>query len=127
MRIILRRKGKERKMRPHEDTSFFSRAVGVMRSIPKGKVATYGLVATLAGNRRAAREVAYILHSSSEKHGLPWHRVVNSKGGISLKPGHGYEDQKMLLEKEGVIFRDDGTIDLKRFMWQPHLTLENDD
>ena len=69
--------------------SFYDRTVNLIRSIPEGRVATYGQIAGYAGSRRAARQVAYILHSSSEKHALPWHRVVNSKGGISLKPGQG--------------------------------------
>jgi len=103
--------------------SFFERVVNVIKSIPKGNVATYGQIAGYAGSSRAARQVAYILHSSSEKHDLPWHRVVNSKGGISLKPGHGYELQKRRLEAEGVVFKEDGSVDLKRFLWKPSLTL----
>ena len=99
--------------------SFHQRAIEIIKRIPKGKVATYGQVAAYAGNNRAARQVAYILHSSSGKENLPWHRVVNSKGGISLKPGSGYEVQKSLLEKEGIIFKEDNCIDLKRFLWRP--------
>lgn len=105
------------------EKSFYHRVVDAIQSIPKGKVATYGQIAGYAGSRRAARQVAYILHSSSEKHDLPWHRVVNSKGGISLKPGQGYELQKRRLEAEGVVFKEDGSIDLKRFQWRPTLTL----
>jgi methylated-DNA-protein-cysteine methyltransferase-like protein len=62
--------------------------------------------------------VAYILHSSSEKERLPWHRVVNSRGMISLK-GHGREMQRRMLEHEGVVFDEDGVIDLERFLWSP--------
>lgn len=97
------------------EKSFYQRVIDIIKSIPEGKVATYGQIAADAGNRRAARQVAYILHSSSLKENLPWHRVVNSKGGISLKPKHGYELQKKLLEKEGVIFDENSCIDLKRF------------
>lgn len=103
--------------------SFYQRVVNVIKSIPKGNVATYGQIAGYAGSSRAARQVAYILHSSSEKHDLPWHRVVNSKGGISLKPGQGYELQKGRLEAEGVTFKEDGCVDLKRFQWRPTLIL----
>lgn len=90
-----------------------------IRAIPKGKVATYVQVAALAGNHRAARQVARVLHASSAKDRLPWHRVVNSRGGISLKPGRGYEKQKRLLAQEGVRFSRTGRIDLDEFQWEP--------
>lgn len=99
--------------------SFHQRVVDIIKRIPKGKVATYGQIAAYAGNPRAARQVAYILHSSSRKENLPWYRVVNSKGGISLKPGAGFELQKKLLKNEGVILKEDNCIDLKRFQWIP--------
>jgi methylated-DNA-protein-cysteine methyltransferase-like protein len=101
------------------DNLFYERVVKIIRSIPDGKIATYGQIADYAGNPRAAREVAYILHSSSDKERLPWHRVINSKGGISLKPGRGYELQKKMLEDEGVVFDDEDRVDLVRFRWQP--------
>ncbi len=98
--------------------SFHQRVIDVIKMIPYGKVATYGQIATYAGNPRAARQVAYILHSSSQKENLPWHRVVNSKGGISLKPRHGYELQKQLLKREGVGFDKSGCINLREFLWE---------
>jgi methylated-DNA-protein-cysteine methyltransferase-like protein len=78
---------------------------------------TYGLVAAMAGNPRAARQVSRILHSSSRKHGLPWHRVINSRGTISLPRGNGYEEQKNLLINEGIFSSDDDSIDLNNFLW----------
>jgi methylated-DNA-protein-cysteine methyltransferase related protein len=63
--------------------------------------------------------VAWLLHSSSDKYKLPWHRVINIKGQISLPHGYGYELQKALLEEECVIFDSNDTIDLKRFGWRP--------
>ena len=99
--------------------SFYQRVIAIIKNIPEGKVATYGQIATYAGNPRAARQVSYILHSSSEKENLPWHRVINSKGSISLKPGHGYELQKQMLKKEGITFNENDCIDLKRFLWIP--------
>jgi len=99
--------------------SFHQRVIDIIKSIPKGKVATYGQIAALAGNPRGARVVVRVLHSSSGKENLPWHRVINSKGSISLKPGTGYEVQKALLKKEGIVFKEDDTIDLKRFLWKP--------
>jgi methylated-DNA-protein-cysteine methyltransferase related protein len=89
-----------------------------IRAIPKGKVATYAQIAALAGNHRAARQVARVLHSSSEKEGLPWHRVINSRGGISLKRGRGYEEQRRLLIEEGIAVGRGGRIDLDKFRWE---------
>ncbi len=100
--------------------SFQERAVDVIRSIPVGRVATYGLVAALAGNPRAARQVVRVLHSSSRKENLPWHRVVNREGRISLPPGRGYEMQRELLTGEGITFDENDRIDLRRFLWRRH-------
>lgn len=72
-------------------------------SIPEGKVMSYGGVARVCGIPRGARQVSYILHSMSQKHDLPWHRVINSQGKISL-PGTRGELQRQLLEDEGVQF-----------------------
>ncbi len=99
--------------------SFTSRAKELIRQIPAGKVTTYGIIAAHSGEPRAARQVARILHSSSIKDQLPWHRVVNRNGGISLKPLNGYEIQKKLLQKEGIVFSQDSTIDFNTFLWQP--------
>ena len=101
------------------EPQFYQRVVRLIRSIPRGKVATYGQIAEYAGNPRAARQVSYILHSSSERENLPWQRVINSKGRISMKPGRGYELQKKLLEDEGIVFDEEDAVDLKRFLWRP--------
>jgi len=98
--------------------TFTDNAINVIKSIPRGKVATYGQIAALAGNPRAARQVVWILHSSSEKENLPWHRVINGKGKISLEPGYGFELQKSMLEKEGIKFGLEDKIDLACFQWQ---------
>lgn len=86
--------------------------IEVIRSIPRGKVLTYGQVAELAGNPRAARQVSRILHSCSSKYKLPWHRVINSSGKISFVEKYARNQQKLLLEKEGVKFNKKGVIDL---------------
>ena len=93
--------------------------IDIIRSIPHGRVATYGQVAMMAGHPRHARQVAWILHSLSEQEELPWHRVINSRGTISLQPGHGFERQKSLLESEGIPFTEENGIDLGRFLWDP--------
>jgi methylated-DNA-protein-cysteine methyltransferase-like protein len=98
---------------------FENRVKSVIKAIPRGKVATYAQVAALAGNHLAARQVVRVLHSSSEKDHLPWHRVINSRGGISLKSGRGFEEQKRLLIGEGVRVDGHGRIDLDEFQWDP--------
>jgi len=98
---------------------FTSEAIRLIKSIPKGKVATYGQIAYLTGLYPSVRQVVWILHSCSEKEGLPWHRVVNSKGTISLKPGKGYEKQLAMLKKEGVVLDERNRIDLERYLWEP--------
>jgi len=98
---------------------FHQRAIAIIKKIPQGKVATYGQIASLAGRPGAARQVVRILHSSSAKAQLPWHRIVNRHGHISLRPGSGYELQKALLEAEGVIFDVSNAIDFARHLWSP--------
>ena len=98
---------------------FTTRIIELIRSVPKGKVATYGSIASMAGNIRAARQVARILHSSSSKEGLPWHRIINREGRISLKRLQGYEEQKQLLENEGINFDGADKIDLELYLWRP--------
>ena len=63
---------------------FTRRVITIISHIPSGKVLTYGLIAKIAGSPRGARQVSWILHSSSEKYELPWHRVVNAQGKIVL-------------------------------------------
>jgi len=101
---------------------FTQNVQGVIQSIPPGRVAPYGRIAALAGNSRGARQVSRILHSMSKKHDLPWHRVVNAAGKISLPRGRGYELQKALLESEGVFFSPAHTIDLSVHMWEPEMS-----
>jgi methylated-DNA-protein-cysteine methyltransferase-like protein len=91
----------------------------IIRAIPAGRVATYGQVAALGGNHRAARQVAWILHSSSGKEKLPWHRVINSRGRISLRRGSGFEEQKRRLRAENVGVKSSGQVDLRAYQWRP--------
>ena len=106
-------------MNPRTESPFTREAKRVIRASPRGRVATYGQVAALAGRERAARGVAWILHSSSDAAGLPWHRVINGRGGISLGRGRGFEEQKKGLIAEGVAVNRNGRVDLKRFQWEP--------
>lgn len=89
------------------------RIIQVIRGIPDGQVMSYGEVARRAGLANGARMVARILHSSAEKRNLPWHRVVNSHGKISLD-GNAYQLQKSLLLDEGVEFDANDRIEIGR-------------
>ena len=98
---------------------FTEKAIECIQAIPAGRVATYGQIAAMAGTPRGARQVARILHSCSKQEDLPWHRVVNREGRISLNALQGGKEQWQRLEKEGVEFDLAGRIDLKRFLWRP--------
>ena len=97
--------------------AFTTRVIELVRAIPEGRVATYGGIAAAAGSPRAARQVVRVLHTCSRSENLPWHRVVNREGRIALKPFAGYEEQKMLLETEGIEFGLSDRIDLDRYLW----------
>lgn len=94
---------------------FTAEVVQILKGIPKGRVVTYGQVARMAGSPRAARQVVRILHTMSEKHGLPWHRVVNAKGEIVVPSEESRELQRALLETEGITFLTNGRVDLETF------------
>ncbi|MDR0270448.1 MGMT family protein [Paenibacillus sp.] len=91
---------------------FTKAVIEQIKSIPAGKVMTYGGIAAAAGSPRAARQVVRILHSMSSKYQLPWHRVVNAKGEIALLDDESRFLQQSLLEDEGVEIGLNGRIDL---------------
>lgn len=96
----------------------FDKIYAQVRRIPRGKVATYGQIATLAGNPHWSQIVGYALHTNPEPGVIPCHRVVNRFGGVAPAFAFGGEDrQRELLEQEGVIFRADGTVDLAQCLW----------
>lgn len=98
---------------------FTVQVIKLIQTIPKGKVATYGGIAAMAGAPRAARQVARILHSCSEKERLPWHRVVNKAGRIALRTDWDRAEQEDRLEREGIVFDASGRINLSCFGWSP--------
>ena len=100
-------------------TAFTNSVVEIVKNIPRGKVITYGMVALCAGSPHGARQVSWILHSSSTKYDLPWHRVVNRQGKIALRSFNDGSLQRQLLEKEGVIFNAQEQIDLAKYLWWP--------
>ncbi len=90
-----------------------------VRRIPRGRVATYGQIALLAGYPRHARLVGYALHRTPDGLDIPWHRVINARGEISFpKGGSRYEMQLHKLLEEGIEFIRD-RVDLRRYGWRP--------
>lgn len=96
---------------------FTEEVIEIIKSIPSGKVMTYGQVAEWAGSPRGARQVVRILHTMSKIYDLPWHRVINRLGEISLSYEQGGALQRQLLENEGILFTDSGKIDLKIYRY----------
>ena len=96
-----------------------SRIYAAVRRIPRGRVATYGQVAELAGLGGHARQVGYALHDLPSGSDVPWHRVINAKGEISPRSaGDSHELQRLLLAAEGIEISLAGKIDLKQFGWK---------
>ena len=97
---------------------FYHRIYRVVRHIPKGRVATYGVVARLAGHPGAARMVGWALSALPEESDVPWWRVINAAGRISLSSkDHGAVVQRALLLREGVRFAPGGAVNLGLFGW----------
>jgi len=100
----------------------YARIYEVVRSIPAGRVATYGQVAELAGFPGCARQVGYALHALPEDSGLPWQRVLNARGEVSKRTEPAAEGlQRARLESDGVCFDPNGRLDLGRYGWKPRL------
>lgn len=100
-----------------EDDSFSQRVLQVIAAIPPGTVTTYGDVARLAGSPRAARQVGGLLKRLPAGSRLPWYRIINRHGRISLQ-GDELLRQRDALEAEGIEISDEGQVDLTRYRWQ---------
>jgi methylated-DNA-protein-cysteine methyltransferase-like protein len=99
-------------------SSFFEHVYEVVRRIPPGRVATYGQIARILGTPRAARTVGWALRALPEGSDVPWQRVINARGMVSLGArGHGGAIQRALLEEEGIIFDEQDRIDLVIYGW----------
>jgi methylated-DNA-protein-cysteine methyltransferase-like protein len=97
----------------------YQRIYAVVRRIPRGRVATYGQVAALAGLPGHARQVGYALHALPDGTAVPWHRVINARGEVSRRSMPGPElSQRMLLECEGVRFDLRGRVNLRACGWR---------
>lgn len=98
----------------------YKRIYGVVKRVPRGRVATYGQIAWLAGLPRGARQVGYALHALPQTRDVPWHRVINAQGRISMRSRSDHDElQRILLEAEGVTFDERGRVSLDRFRWEP--------
>jgi methylated-DNA-protein-cysteine methyltransferase-like protein len=102
------------------ERSVYDRIYAVVRRIPRGRVATYGQVAALAGLPGRSRHVGYALHALTEASAVPWHRVLNARGTVSRRAEPGAElTQRQRLEREGVRFDARGRVALGRVGWRP--------
>ncbi|MBD5533442.1 MAG: MGMT family protein [Lachnospiraceae bacterium] len=100
-----------------QNKNTFELIYDVVRQIPRGKVATYGQVAALAGNKRWARVVGYALHGNPDPDGIPCYRVVTKDGRVSSAFAFGGENRQIaLLEADGVAFRD-GHVIMEEYQW----------
>ncbi len=98
----------------------WQRIYAVVRRIPRGRVATYGRVAALAGMPRRAREVGWALHALDDDSDVPWQRVLNARGEVSARgEPAAARVQRALLEREGVVFGPGGRVDLAAHGWRP--------
>jgi methylated-DNA-protein-cysteine methyltransferase-like protein len=97
--------------------SRFEEVFRIVRRVPAGRVTTYGQISRMLDGRFSPRWVGWAMHAAPD--GVPWHRVVNAKGGISTRQVLGYAPnlQRHLLEAEGVVFDDEERLDLDRYLW----------
>jgi len=103
-----------------EDSNFAARVFKLVAQIPKGKVMTYGQIAGMCGNARAARIVGGIAHFGPTD--LPWQRVVNKKGGLAAGYYDGRAGHRRALEAEGVELTEingEYFVDLNKYLYQP--------
>lgn len=99
---------------PSDGVPLYGRIYAVIRRIPRGRVSTYGRIAELVGC--GARQVGYAMAALPDGTAVPWHRVINARGGISIPGGTGIT-QRLRLESEGVRFSQRGTVDLNARGW----------
>jgi len=101
-----------------KDAPLYERIYAVVRQIPPGRVSTYGQVAAIVGGGCTARQVGYALAAlKAGDRSVPWQRVINHRGEISLRSGEGGATQRQRLEAEGVEFDSQGRVDFDRFGW----------
>lgn len=100
-------------------SEFAKQAIRLIKSVPQGKVATYGQIGQLAGRAKGSRAVCQVLAQYGKSHQLPWFRIINSQGRIAFKTGtKHFKIQKQHLQKEGIEFISPGRVDLAKFQWK---------
>ena len=101
------------------DKNYRERVYRIVRSIPRGRVMTYGQLAEILGEGYTPRTVGFVMHGSDDK--TPWHRVINAQGGCSTgRIALPSDKQQRMLVAEGVEFNERGRCDLQRYLWIPH-------
>jgi methylated-DNA-protein-cysteine methyltransferase related protein len=116
------KRAKNQKTLKTSESSVFSQVYEIVRTIPRGKVATYGQISRLMDERLSAAAVGWALRAvPASDPPIPWHRVINSRGGVSTERllSHAPNLQRNLLEAEGVVFNAQDFIDLTIFQWRP--------
>jgi len=105
--------------------SFDQRVQAAVALVPRGRLATYGQIAELIGAYGCARQVGWALRRLPLPSAVPWHRVVNAQGRISMSPGREGSDwmQIELLRAEGIPVQADGRLPLRRYLWSPEFPL----
>lgn len=114
------------------DRIFYAQVYDLVRQIPRGKVTSYGRIAQMLGRPSAARAVGYALSALKDNRAageqVPWHRVINSQGRITISNReHSAEDQARLLREEGIMVSEDLRVNLDRYLWRGLHWLEIDD
>jgi methylated-DNA-protein-cysteine methyltransferase-like protein len=100
------------------DNDYRERVYRIVRSIPRGRVMTYGQIAEILGDGYTPRTVGFVMHASNNR--TPWHRVINAQGGCSTgRVVLPYDKQRRMLEAEGVGFNERGRCDLQSYLWIP--------
>ncbi|HEX9543887.1 MAG TPA: MGMT family protein [Pyrinomonadaceae bacterium] len=111
-------KAAKSKRKREPDKHYRERVYRIVRSIPRGRVMTYGQLAEILGEGYTPRTIGFVMHGSADK--TPWHRVINAQGGCStgrlVLPA---DKQQRMLEAEGVEFNERGRCDLQRYLWIP--------
>jgi methylated-DNA-protein-cysteine methyltransferase-like protein len=106
------------------DFSVFEQVYKIVLQIPPGKVMTYGQISLILGERLSAAGVGWAMRATpNDERKIPWHRVINSRGGISTNKILNVAPnlQQNLLESEGLVFNEQGLIDLKTYQWKPDI------
>jgi len=108
-------------------SEIYQKIYGIVKQIPCGHVATYGQIAMLAGIPGHARQVGYAMYALPDDSDVPWHRVINAKGEVSIRSDPFFADiQRHLLEAEGITFDEKNRIPLKQYLWQRIIPIYTD-